>query len=79
MVVRGANVGNLDDPGPSLLGDSYLSAEPRELAVVDSVVKLLWIRRSTILVRAEICACRGSRLASIVSSTNSGENLMLFS
>ena len=53
----------------------YWCPGPQELAVV---VKLLWIRRSIISVRAEICACRGSRLAFIFSSTNSGENLVLF-
>ena len=41
--------------------------------------RITWIERSIISVRAEICACRGSRLAFILSSTNSGENLMSFS
>ena len=77
--VRGATVENLDDPGPSMYGDSYRSPGPQELAVVDSVVKLLWIERSVISVRAETCASAGSRLAFILSSTNSGENLTLFS
>ena len=78
-VVRSATVGNLDDPGPSLYGDSYWSPGPRELAVVDSVVKLLWIRRSIISVKAEICACRVSRLAFILSSSPCAENPTLFS
>ena len=56
-----------------------LMSEPRELAVVDSLAELLWIKQSIIWVRAEICGCRGSRLAFILSSTNSGEDLMLFS
>ena len=78
-VVRGATVEKLDDPGPSLQVDSYWSLGPRELAVVDSVVKLFWINLSIISVRAEICASRGSGLAFILSSTNSGDNLMLLS
>ena len=52
---------------------------PRKHAVVDSLAKCFWIKRSIISVSAEIWACEGSRLDFILSSNNSGENLMLFS
>ena len=78
-VVRGATVGNLGDPGPSLQGDSCRSPGPRELTVVDFAVKLLWTNLSIITVNQETCACRGSRLAFILSITNSGESLKLLS
>ena len=47
--------------------------------MVDSVVKLPWINLSIISVKAEVCACRGSRLAFILSSTDSGESPMFLS
>ena len=56
-----------------------LNPGPRELAVVESAVKLLRIKRSITSVRADICACKGSRLAFILSSINYGEILTLFS
>ena len=78
-VVSGASFGNLEYPGPSVYCDWYWWPNPRELTVVDSLAQLRYIKRFIIPVRAENCTCRGSRLAFILSSTNSGENLMLFS
>ena len=77
-VVSVATVGNLKDPGSQLMGDSFWCRISRELVVVVSLAELLWIKRYIILVSAEICACKGSRLAFILSSTKSGKNLMLF-
>ena len=79
MVLSGATVGNLEDPGTPLKGDSYWCRVSQELAVVVSLAELLWVKRSIISVRAEICACKGSRLAFILSSTKFGKNFMLLS
>ena len=77
--VSGATVGNLEDPGSPMKGDSHWCLVSRVLAVVVSLAELLWIKRSIISKRAEICACKGSRLVLILSSTKSGKNFTLFS
>ena len=62
-VVSGATVGNLEARGAPLKGDSYSYLNSRVLAVVVTLDELLWIKRSIISVRAEIWACKGSKLA----------------
>ena len=78
-VVSGATIGNLEVLGAPLMGDSYWRRVSLVLALVVSLAKLLWINGSINSVRAEIWACKGSRLAFILSSTESGEYIMLFS
>ena len=69
----------LEFPGAPLREDSYWYRVPRVFAVVSSLAELLWIKRSIVSVRVEIWAGNVSRLALILSSIKSGENLTLFS
>ena len=78
-MVNCATVGNLEFPDALLKGDSYWYRVLRVRAVVVSLAELLWIKRPIISLRAEILARNDSRLALILSSTKSGENLKLFS
>ena len=78
-VVSGATVVSIEVPGAPPKGDSYWYLVSRVLAVVVSPAASLWIKRSIISVSAEIWACKGSKLALILSSLKSGENHTLFS